>query len=152
MSNPGPAITNSTHPQGLTSQQSNRLLFVQKGLSVSAAGDTALPVTNSANYSVQQIVVANANVSGATVDVSGVNFGLYTQTSQNGTGIKTTAALTGVTSETVVSVITPTTTALQSAQTLYANIAGTPVAGATVDLYVFGYDLSPTLLDPGSAQ
>ena len=82
MSNPGPAITNSTHPQGLTSQQANRLLFVQKGLSVSAAGDTALPVTNSANYSVQQIVVANANVSGATVDVSGVNFGLYTQTSQ----------------------------------------------------------------------
>jgi hypothetical protein len=152
MSNPGPAISNSVHPQGLTSQQANRLLFVLKGLPVSAAGDTALPVSNSSNYSVQQIVVANANVAGATTDVSGVNFGLYTQTSQNGTGIKTTAALTSNTSQTVVNVITPTTTALQSSQTLYANIAGTPVAGATVDLYVFGYDLSPTLLSVGSSQ
>lgn len=152
MSNPGPAISNSVHPQGLTSQQANRLLFVLKGLPVSAAGDTALPVINSSNYSVQQIVVANANVAGATTDVSGVNFGLYTQTSQNGTGIKTTAALTSNTSQTVVNVITPTTTALQSSQTLYANIAGTPVAGATVDLYVFGYDLSPTLLSVGSSQ
>ena len=152
MSNPGPAISNSVHPQGLTSQQANRLLFVLKSLPVSAAGDTALPVINSSNYSVQQIVVANANVAGATTDVSGVNFGLYTQTSQNGTGIKTTAALTSNTSQTVVNVITPTTTALQSSQTLYANIAGTPVAGATVDLYVFGYDLSPTLLSVGSSQ
>ena len=152
MSNPGPAISNSVHPQGLTSQQANRLLFVLKGLPVSAAGDTALPVINSSNYSVQQIVVANANVAGATTDVSGVNFGLYTQTSQNGTGIKTTAALTSNTSQTVVNVITPTTTALQSSQTLYANIAGTPVAGATVDLYVVGYDLSPTLLSVGSSQ
>jgi len=152
MANPGPASSTSVHPSGLSSQQANRLLFVQKGLSVAAAGDTALPVQNSTNYSVQQIVVANANVNGVTVDVSGVNFGLYTQTAQGGTAIKSTAALTGVTSSSVVSVLTPTTTALQSAQTTYANIAGTPVANATVDLYVFGYDLSPTALSVGSSQ
>ena len=38
MANPGPAITISAHPQNMTSVQTIRLLFVQKGLSVSAVG------------------------------------------------------------------------------------------------------------------
>lgn len=150
--NPGPAVSNSVHPSNLNSQQANRLLFVQKGLSVSAAGDTALPIQNSTAYSVQQIVVANANISGATANVSGVNLGLYTQAGQTGTAIYSSTALSSVTSNAIVAVISPTTTNAQTSQTVYANIAGTPVSGATVDLYVYGYDISPTTLSVGSAQ
>lgn len=152
MSNPGPAISNSVHPQGLTSQQANRLLAVQKGLSVASLGDTALPIINSTLYSVQQIVIANANASGVSSDVHTVGFGLYTLASEGGTAIYTSATLSGVTGSTVVDVLTPTTTAAQSAQTLYANIATATVSGATVDVYVFGYDLSPTTLSVGSSQ
>jgi len=50
MSNPGPAITNSTHPSNLNSQQALRVLAVLKGVSVAALGDTPLPVINSALY------------------------------------------------------------------------------------------------------
>ena len=152
MANPGPASSTSVHPSTLSSQQANRLLAVQKGLSVASLGDTALPIQNSTLYSVQQIVVANANASGVSANVASVGFGLYTQPAQAGTAIYTNAALTGVTGSTVVSVITPTTTAAQSAQTIYANIATATVSGATVDVYVFGYDLSPTTLSVGSAQ
>lgn len=152
MANPGPAITNSVHPSTLSSQQANRLLAVQKGLSVASLADTALPIQNSTLYSVQQIVVANANASGVSSDVHTVGFGLYTLPSQGGTALYTSATLTGVTGNTVVDVLTPTTTAAQSAQTIYANIATATVSGATVDVYVYGYDLSPTPLAVGSAQ
>jgi hypothetical protein len=141
MANPGPASTVSNHPSNLSTIQANRLLAVYKGVSTAAAADFALPIVNSTTYSVQQIVVTNANNAGATADVSSVKFGLYTASAQGGTAIYTSAALTGVTSSSVVSVITPTTTALQTAQTVYANIS-TPFVTATVDVYVYGYDLS----------
>ena len=152
MANPGPASSTSVHPSALSSQQANRLLAVQKGLYVASLGDTALPIQNSTLYSVQQIVVANANASGVSSDVHTVGFGLYTLPAQGGNAIYTNAVLTGVTGSTVVSVITPTTTAAQTAQTIYAHIATATVSGATVDVYVFGYDLSPTTLSVGSAQ
>ena len=141
MANPGPATTVAIHPSQLGTNQANRLLFVQKGLSVSAAQDFNLPVINSTNYSVQQIVVANANNAGASADVHTVNLGIYTAPNQGGTAVLTAAALTGVTGNTVVDVIAPTTTALQSAQNLYVNIS-TAFVTATVDVYVYGYDLS----------
>lgn len=144
MSNPGPAVTTSIHPSNLSTVQAERLLFVQKGVSVSAGGDIKLPVNNSTTYSVQQIVVTNAQVAatGASADVHTVYFGLYTAPSQGGTAIYTAAALTGVTGNTVVDVISPTTTAAQTAQNLYANISTAYVAGATIDVYVYGYDFS----------
>ena len=146
MSNPGPAITNSTHPSNLNSQQALRVLAVLKGVSVAALGDTPLPVINSALYLPTTIVIANANNNGATQSVASVALGIYTApsgASGSGTAVLTTAALTGQTTPSYVTVSpsTDTATAL-SAQTLYINQT-TAVATATVDVYVYGYDLSP---------
>jgi len=78
MSNPGPAITNSTHPSNLNSQQALRVLAVLKGVSVATLGDTPLPVINSALYLPTTIVIANANNNGAMQSVASVALGIYT--------------------------------------------------------------------------
>jgi len=146
MSNPGPAITNSTHPSNLNSQQALRVLAVLKGVSVAGLGDTPLPVINSALYLPTTIVIANANNNGATQSVASVALGIYTApsgASGSGTAVLTTAALTGQTTPSYVTVSSSTDTATAlSAQTLYINQT-TAVATATVDVYVYGYDLSP---------
>ena len=146
MSNPGPAITNTTHPSNLNSQQALRVLAVLKGVSVAALGDTPLPVINSALYLPTTIVIANANNNGATQSVASVALGIYTApsgASGSGTAVLTTAALTGQTTPSYVTVSSSTDTATAlSAQTLYINQT-TAVATATVDVYVYGYDLSP---------
>ena len=141
MANPGPATTVSAHPQLLNSNQAVRLLAVYKGVSTAAAGDTQLPIIDSTSYSVQNIVVTNANNNGTTADVHTVVFGLYTAPAQGGTAVYSATALTSVTGSTVVDVISPTTTAVQTSQNLYANIS-TPFVAATVDIYVYGYDFS----------
>jgi hypothetical protein len=146
MSNPGPAVTNSTHPSNLNSQQALRVLAVLKGVSVASLGDTPLPVINSALYLPTTIVIANANNNGATQSVASVALGVYTAplgASGSGTAVLTTAALTGQSTPSYVTVSSSTDTATAlSAQTLYINQT-TAVATATVDVYVYGYDLSP---------
>jgi len=142
MSNPGPAITSTTHPSNLNSQQALRVIAVQKGVSVAALGDTAVQVNNSALYVPATVVIANANNSGATVDVSSVHFGVYTAKAQNGTAILTQAALTSQTTPSYVTVSTASTpNTAETAQTLYFNVSSATAVG-TVDVYVYGYDLS----------
>ena len=146
MANPGPATAVSTHPSVLSSQQALRVLAVLKGVSVATLGDTPLPVINSALYLPVTIVIANANNNGATQSVASVALGIYTApsgASGSGTAVLTTAALTGQTTPSYVTVSSSTDTATAlSAQTLYINQT-TAVATATVDVYVYGYDLSP---------
>ncbi|CAB4123377.1 hypothetical protein UFOVP42_46 [uncultured Caudovirales phage] len=144
MSNPGPAVTTSAHPSNLSTSQAKRLLAVYKGLSVAAAADFNLQVNNSSSYSVQDILVTNSITAstGATVSVASVNLGVYTAPSKGGTAILTAAALSSNTASTVVYVTAPTTTAAQTAQNLYVNISTAYVAGATVDVYIYGYDFS----------
>ena len=48
MSNPGPAITTSIHPQNLASNQALRVIAMAKGVSVGALGDIAIPVIDTA--------------------------------------------------------------------------------------------------------
>ena len=146
MSNPGPAVTNSTHPSQLSSQQALRVLAVQKGVSVAALGDTPIQINNSALYLPITVVIANANNNGATQSVASVALGVYTAplgASGTGTAVLATAALTGQTTPAYVTVSSSadTNTAL-SAQTLYVNQT-TATATATVDVYIYGYDLSP---------
>jgi len=109
-------------------------------------GDTPLPVINSALYLPVTVVIANANNNGATQSVASVALGIYTAplgASGSGTAVLTTAALTGQTTPSYVTVSSSTDTATAlSAQTLYINQT-TAVATATVDVYVYGYDLSP---------
>ena len=142
MSNPGPAITNTTHPSNLNSQQALRVIGVLKGVSTAAAADFPIQINNSALYVPVSVVVANANNAGATQSVASVNLGVYTATGKNGSTVLTAAALTSQTTPSYVTISAATNpnTAL-SAQTVYVNIS-TAYATATVDVYIYGYDLS----------
>ena len=143
MSNPGPAITSTTHPSNLNSQQALRVLGVLKGVSTAAAADFAVQINNSSLYVPVSVVVANANNAGATQSVASVNLGVYTAVSKGGTtSILTAAALTSQTTPTYVTISAASNpNTAQTAQTVYVNIS-TAFATATVDVYIYGYDLS----------
>jgi len=143
MSNPGPAITSTTHPSNLNSQQALRVIAVQKGVSTASLGDTAVQVNNSALYVPATVVVANGvGPTGLAVDVSSVNFGVYTAKAKGGTTVLTAAALTSNTGNPYVTVSASSTpNTAETAQTLYFNVSSA-TAAATVDVYVYGYDLS----------
>ena len=143
MSNPGPAITSTTHPSNLNSQQALRVLAVLKGVSTAAAADFAVQINNSSLYVPVSVVVANANNAGATQSVASVNLGVYTAVSKGGTtSILTAAALTSQTTPTYVTISAASNpNTAQTAQTVYVNIS-TAFATATVDVYIYGYDLS----------
>ena len=143
MSNPGPAITSTTHPSNLNSQQALRVLGVLKGVSTAAAADFAVQINNSSLYVPVSVVVANANNAGATQSVASVNLGVYTAVNKGGTtSILTAAALTSQTTPTYVTISAASNpNTAQTAQTVYVNIS-TAFATATVDVYIYGYDLS----------
>lgn len=138
MANPGPASTTTIHPQNVATNQAIRLLAVATGVNVNATGDQAtLPIINSTNYSVSNVVFTNASISLTTAYA-----GLFTAPSAGGTGIVANAALSALTGSTVVSQRTVASTATQSAQNLYLNVGTAQGAAATMDVYVYGYDFS----------
>ena len=138
MANPGPATTTTIHPQNVASNQAIRLLAVATGVNVNATGDQAvLQVLNTTNYSVSNVVFTNASASLTTAAA-----GLFTAPSAGGTAIVSNAALSALTSSTVVSQRTVASTAIQSAQNLYLNVGTAQGAAATMDIYVYGYDFS----------
>ena len=142
MSNPGPASSQSVHPQNLNSGQALRLIAVVKALNLAAAGDTTAAVINTSAYVPVSVIFANANNAGANVDVTAVEVGVYPAASKGGTSVLTAAALTSVTATTYVKTSSASNgSTLQTAQTLYFNVGGTTTT-ATVDVYVYGYDLS----------
>ena len=138
MANPGPASVQTIHPQNVLTNQAIRLLSVVTGVNVNATGDQAvLPILNSTNYSVSNVVFTNASVS-----LSSAAAGLFTAPSAGGTGLVANAALSALTGPTVVSQRTVASTAIQSAQNLYLNVGTAQGATATMDVYVYGYDFS----------
>lgn len=149
--NNGPAVlTTQQNVAAMTPQNANmafpqaglalRLLGVVKGLSVNAVGDPAvMSIINASRWVPATVITSNANVTMATATV-----GLYTAAAAGGTAILTTAALTGQTTNAFVYIRAATAGALsaaQTAQTLYVNV-GVAVAGGTVDIALYGYDLS----------
>lgn len=142
MSNPGPAITTSIHPQVLGSNQALRLLAVAKAVSLGKLTDTTTQVIDTASWVPVTVVIANANNAGANVDVSSVHVGVYTAASRGGNAVLTQAALTSQTTTSYVTVsASSTANTAETAQTLYVNVSSA-TATATVDVYVYGYDLS----------
>jgi len=138
MSNPGPATTVTIHPSNLATNQAIRLLAVATGVNVNATGDqVVLPIINSTNYSVSNVVFTNASTSLTTAAA-----GLFTAPSAGGTGVVANAALSALTGSTVVSQRTVASTAIQSGQNLYLNVGTAQGAAATMDVYVYGYDFS----------
>jgi hypothetical protein len=138
MSNPGPSTTVTIHPSNLASNQAIRLLAVAIGVNVNATGDLAvLPVINSTNYSVSNVVFTNASTSLTTAAA-----GLFTAPTAGGTGVVANAALSALTGSTVVSQRTVASTSTLSGQNLYLNVGTAQGATATMDVYVYGYDFS----------
>jgi hypothetical protein len=138
MANPGPATTVTIHPSNLATNQAIRLLAVATGVNVNATGDQAvLPILNSTNYSISNVVFTNASVS-----LSSAAAGLFTAPSAGGTGVVANAALSAMTGSTVVSQRTVASTAIQTGQNLYLNVGTAQGATATMDVYVYGYDFS----------
>jgi hypothetical protein len=83
------------------------------------------------------VVFTNASISLSTAAA-----GLFTAPSAAGTGIVANAALSALTSSTVVSQRTVAATGIQSGQNLYLNVGTAQGAAATMDVYVYGYDFS----------
>ena len=138
MANLGPSSTTTIHPSNLASNQAIRLLGVATGVSVNATGDQAvIAINNSTNYSVSNVVFTNASISLSTAAA-----GLFTAPSAGGPAIVANAALSALTSSTVVSQRTVAATGIQSGQNLYLNVGTAQGAAATMDVYVYGYDFS----------
>jgi hypothetical protein len=137
MANPGPAVTQSAHPQLVGTNQALRLLAVYQGVNANTTTDAVLPIINSTAYSVKFVIFTNASTSLTTAAA-----GLFTAPAAGGTAIVANAALSALTSSTVVSERTVATTAVQTAQNLYVDLGTVQGAAATFDVYVYGYDLT----------
>ena len=138
MANPGPATTVTIHPSNLASNQAIRLIGVLTGVNVNAVGDNAIPVQNSTNFSVTNVIVTNASTS-LTTAVAAV----YPAANAQGTAIVAAAtALSGNTGATVVNQLTVASTVTQSTQNIYFRVTTAQGATATADVYVYGYDFS----------
>jgi hypothetical protein len=137
MANPGPATTVTNHPSQLATNQAIRLLASYQGVNVNATGDTVLPILNTGSYSVSNVIFTNASTSLTTAAA-----GLFTAPSAGGTGIVANAALSALTGSTVVSQRTVASTAAQTGQNLYINVGTAQGAAATMDVFVYGYDLT----------
>jgi hypothetical protein len=137
MANPGPATTVTNHPSNLATNQAIRLLASYQSVNVNATGDTVLPILNTGSYSVSNVIFTNASTSLTTAAA-----GLFTAPSAGGTGIVANAALSALTGATVVSQRTVASTAAQTGQNLYVNVGTAQGAAATMDVYVYGYDLT----------
>jgi hypothetical protein len=137
MANPGPASTSSNHPSGLATNQAIRLLASAQGVNVNAAADTVMPIINSSRWSVSNVVFTNASIS-----LSTATAGVFTAPSGGGTAIVADAALSGLSAASVVSQRTVASTAAQTGDNLYLDVGTVQGAAATMDVFVYGYDLT----------
>jgi hypothetical protein len=110
-------------------------------VSVNATGDQAImPLINVNAYSVFQVVLCNASIS-----LSTALAGVFTAPNAGGTAIVANAALSGLTGPTIVSQRTVASTAQVSSVvplSLYFNVGTAQGAPATVDVMIYGFDLS----------
>lgn len=144
MSNPGPAITTSSHPSNVTTSQTLRLIATLKNVNANAIASYAMQVNNSSVFLPQSLIVTNLNNAGAAVTPTGLALGVATTSGGSSLyGAITAANLSAVTG---VSLVAPSAqTAATTVQNLYLNVTApltTAVAGATFDVYVYGYDFS----------
>lgn len=137
MANPGPATTVTNHPSNLATNQAIRLLASYQGVNVNATGDTVLPILNTGSYSVSNVIFTNASTSLTTAAA-----GVFTAPNAGGIGIVANGALSALTSATYVSQRTVASTAAQTGQNLYVNVGTAQGAAATMDVFVYGYDLT----------
>ena len=137
MSNPGPSTTVTNHPQNLATNQAIRLLASAQSVNLNATGDTVMPVINTSRYSVSNVVFTNASISLTTAAA-----GVFPSAAAGGTAIVSNVALSGQTSASVVTNATINNTAALTGQNIYFNVGTAQGAAATMDVFVYGYDLT----------
>lgn len=149
--NNGPSSTNTANTQaaltpvnaGLPVPQASqafRLIGVAKGVNANAVGDTAIPIINASNWTVGSVLLTNASISLTTAAA-----GIFTAPAAGGSAIRTNAALSALTGPTVTNIAAPaagTSTRNSTEQVVYFNVATAQGAAATLDVYLYGYDLS----------
>lgn len=144
MSNPGPAITTSSHPQGVTSNQTLRLIATIKNVNANAIANYPMQVINSSVFLPQSLIVTNLNNAGAAVTPTGLALGVAT--TSGGSSLYGAITAANLASTVGVSLVAPTAqTTATTVQNIYLNVTApltTPVVGATFDVYVYGYDFS----------
>jgi hypothetical protein len=153
--NPGPAVNGAVNtvadyaPVNTTTNSTGmgtnalRLLGVARGISGNAIGDTVvLSIINASSWLPVNMVTANGQVSGAAGSIATLALGLFTAAAAGGTAIKSNAALSNNSAAgSAIVTATTVTTVAQTAQQVYVNV-GTALANATLDIFLYGYDLS----------
>jgi len=144
MSNPGPAITSSSHPSNVTTSQTLRLIATLKNVNANAIASYAMQVNNSSVFLPQSLIVTNLNNAGAAVTPTGLALGVAT--TSGGSSLYGAITAANLSSAQGVSLVAPSAqTTATTVQNLYLNVTApltTAVAGATFDVYVYGYDFS----------
>lgn len=153
--NPGPAVTQTPQTVDVMTpvstmnnpavQGSNalRLLAVGRAVPISGVGDIAqLQIINASKWAPATVAFTNGLVNGVSASIAAENLGIFTAAAGGGNVIRTAGVLTGQTASTVfTNTASPAAAVAQTAQSLFVN-ATVGVAGGTVDIFVYGYDLS----------
>lgn len=154
--NNGPALTQTSNTEAtMTPVSTNqlpvpvgmgalRLIAVYQNMPLSGLGDIQLPVINAARWAPVSIAFTNALVNGVSASVAAANLGVFSGPAATGTTIRTAGVLTGQTTQPVFTTagVAAGAAALQfTGQTIYVNLT-VAVAGGTVDVYIYGYDVS----------
>ena len=144
MSNPGPAVTSSSHPSNVSSSQTLRVIATLKNVNANAVANYAMQVNNSSVFLPQSLIVTNLNNAGANVTATGLALGVAT--TSGGSSLYGAITASQLSTTVGVSLVAPSaSTTATTVQNLYLNVTAaltTAVAGATFDVYVYGYDFS----------
>ncbi|CAB5212703.1 hypothetical protein UFOVP192_46 [uncultured Caudovirales phage] len=144
MANPGPAVTTSSHPSNVTTNQSLRVIATLKNVNANAIASYPMQVNNSSVFLPQSLIVTDLNNAGASVTPTGLALGVAT--SAGGSSLYGAITAANLSTPQGVSLVAPSaSTTATTVQTLYLNVTAgltTAVVGATFDVYVYGYDFS----------
>jgi hypothetical protein len=144
MANPGPAVTSSAHPSNVTTSQTLRLIATIKNVNANAIASYKMPVVNSSVFLPQSLIVTNLNNAGAAVTPTGLALGVAT--TSGGSSLYGAITAANLSSVVGVSLVAPTAqTTATTVDAVFLNVTAgltTAVAGATFDVYVYGYDFS----------
>ena len=130
-----PNSQTSTGLQNLSSNQALRLLAKLKAVDLATAQDNAMQIINATRWSIKDVVIANASVACTTAAAA-----ILTLPASAGTALLTATTLTNLTASTVVMDYPPTSTATQTAQTIYFRVTTGFTSAATADVFLYGYD------------
>lgn len=153
--NPGPSVTQTPQNAAVIAPFSTlkqpvvqgafqyRLLAVALGVPLSAVGDiVAMPVINASIWVPALIVTANGRVSGVQASIATAAIAVNSGPAGAAPVIKANATLANNSAAgSAIALATTIANLAQTAQTLFINV-GTALANATVDLYLYGYDIS----------